>query len=157
MDECSNQRLSICARYKLADEESNMALVEVGMISGYAPDKDSLQTLVEDRGTSTEFLSLFKVSKFNKSKFLCYFKVLLSFQDIQRYEVEKDNVVLYFNKLTSQKTCVSFVVNREHVVDLPEPANIKLYDYYQQELSVSTVLNIVPTTKINQNLFFRYC
>ena len=48
-------------------------------------------------------------------------------------------MAIYFDKLTSQKTCISFQANRENVVDNAEPANIKLYDYYQQELTVSTV------------------
>lgn len=52
MDECMTQKLRICARYKLADEESNMALIEVGMISGYVPDRASLQTLLENLATS---------------------------------------------------------------------------------------------------------
>lgn len=61
---------------------------------------------------------------------------------MQRYEEEKDKLVLYYNKLTNQLNCVEFVVNRETVVNRPKPANVKLYDYYQQELSVSAVRRI---------------
>lgn len=46
-NECSLQEITICARYKLADEESNMALLEIGMISGYVPDRASLHLLLD--------------------------------------------------------------------------------------------------------------
>lgn len=50
VDECSMQRITICARYKMADEESNMALIDIGMISGYVPDRSTLHSLVEEPG-----------------------------------------------------------------------------------------------------------
>lgn len=50
VDECSMQKITICARYKMADGESNMALLEIGMISGYVPDR--LHSLLEDPATS---------------------------------------------------------------------------------------------------------
>lgn len=52
VDECSMQKITICTRYKLADGESNMALLEIGMISGYVPDRTSLHSLLEDPATS---------------------------------------------------------------------------------------------------------
>jgi len=51
-DECSTQKITICTRYKMADGESNMALLEIGMISGYVPDRTSLYSLLEDANTS---------------------------------------------------------------------------------------------------------
>lgn len=36
----------------MADGESNMAVLEVGMISGYIPDRMSLHSLLEDPATS---------------------------------------------------------------------------------------------------------
>lgn len=54
-DECNMQEISICARYLLADQESNMALLEIGMISGFFPDRSSLHSLLEDSSKS-EFI-----------------------------------------------------------------------------------------------------
>lgn len=45
--ECSVQEVTLCVRYKVPHEESNMALVEIEMISGYVPTKASLHTLLE--------------------------------------------------------------------------------------------------------------
>ncbi|XP_076658120.1 alpha-2-macroglobulin-like protein 1 [Halictus rubicundus] len=115
-NECSVQEITVCARYKIADEESNMALAEVGMISGYGPDRTSLYSLLEKPSSK-----------------------------VKRFEVEHDVVSIYFDKLTGQKTCISFTVMRETVVDRLEPANVKLYDYYQPELTISSSYNFAPT------------
>ncbi|XP_076621496.1 alpha-2-macroglobulin-P isoform X2 [Colletes latitarsis] len=116
VDECAVQEITVCGRYKLVDEESNMALIEIGMISGYVPDRASLHTLLGVPSTK-----------------------------VKRFEEDHDVVTIYFDKLTGQKTCISFTVIRETVVDLLEPANVKLYDYYQQELTVSSNYNFSPT------------
>lgn len=92
----------------MADEESNMALLEVGIISGYVPDRASLHSLLDP-----------------SSK-------------VKLFEEDQDIVTIYFNKLTGQKTCISFRIIQEYFIDHLKPANIKLYDYYQQELTVST-------------------
>ncbi|XP_050576186.1 alpha-1-macroglobulin-like [Bombus affinis] len=107
-NECSLQEITICARYKLADEESNMALLEIGMISGYVPDRASLHLLLDP-----------------SSK-------------VKRFEEDQDTMTIYFDKLTGQNTCVSFRIIQEYFVDHLKPANVRLYDYYQQELTVST-------------------
>lgn len=106
-DECSMQKLTICSRYKMADEESNMAILEIDMISGFLPDKGTLHALLEDTTTR-----------------------------VKRVEEERNSVAIYFDKLTGDRTCLSFLLNRENIVDNAEPANIKLYDYYRQELVV---------------------
>nr|XP_012138167.1 PREDICTED: murinoglobulin-1-like [Megachile rotundata] len=105
-NECAMQNVTICARYKLADGESNMALLEIGMISGYVPDRESLQSLLQPMSR------------------------------VKRFEENNDVVVIYFDKLFDEKTCVSFTIIRENFVDYLEPANVILYDYYQQELMV---------------------
>ncbi|XP_076671615.1 pregnancy zone protein isoform X2 [Andrena cerasifolii] len=115
-NECSMQEITICARYKMADEESNMALLEVGMISGYVPDRASLHALLRKPSTR-----------------------------VKRFEEDHDVVTIYFDKLTNEVTCISFTVVRKNVVDRLEPANVKLYDYYQQELTISKSYNFAPT------------
>nr|XP_031846680.1 murinoglobulin-1-like [Nomia melanderi] len=115
-NECAVQEITICARYKMADEESNMAVAEVEMISGYAPDRTSLYSLLGKPSTK-----------------------------VKRFEEDHNVVSIYFDKLTGQKTCISFTVVRETVIDHLEPANVKLYDYYQQELTISSSYNFAPT------------
>ena len=58
---------------------------------------------------------------------------------MKRFEEDQDIVTIYFDKLTGQKTCISFKIIQEYFVDHLKPANVRLYDYYQQELTVFTV------------------
>ncbi|XP_018342836.1 PREDICTED: alpha-2-macroglobulin-like protein 1 isoform X2 [Trachymyrmex septentrionalis] len=116
LNECSRQKITICTRYKMADGESNMALLEINMVSGYVPDRTSLHSLLEDPATK-----------------------------VKRFEDDRGIVTIYFDKLINQKTCISFTVTRENIVDRLEPANVKLYDYYQQELTISSSYSFAAT------------
>lgn len=71
------------------------------------------------------------------------------FAEVKRFEEDRDVVTIYFDKLINEKTCISFMVTRENVVDRLEPANVKLYDYYQQELAISSVRIYIQTIKCN--------
>jgi hypothetical protein len=59
--------------------------------------------------------------------------------DVKRWEEEKDHVNFYFEELSTRRQCVGFLVLQETEVENPAPAIVRVYDYYQQELSVSTV------------------
>lgn len=63
---------------------------------------------------------------------------------MKRFEEDHDIVTIYFDNLTGRKTCISFTVVREYVVERLESANVKLYDYYQQELTISSVSSSDP-------------
>ena len=54
-DRCSQQSLSICMRYKLPDEESNMAVLEVVMVTGFVPDKVSLHSLLDEPASGKSY------------------------------------------------------------------------------------------------------
>ncbi|XP_008546856.1 alpha-2-macroglobulin-like protein 1 isoform X1 [Microplitis demolitor] len=118
-DECSMQKINVCARYKMADEESNMALLEIKMISGYVAYKTTLHALLEDSPVTR----------------------------VERFDEEPDgSISIYFDKLTAETTCISFLVWRENIVEKTEPANVKLYDYYRQELMITQSYNFVCCT-----------
>ncbi|XP_067001260.2 alpha-2-macroglobulin-like protein 1 [Anabrus simplex] len=108
VDICTVQRLELCIRYKLPGQNSNMAVLEVNMVSGYAPDRSSLYKLAQERGTN-----------------------------LKRWEEEKEAVNFYFEELTNKRQCIGFLVMQETEVENPSYATVKLYDYYQQELSIS--------------------
>lgn len=46
VDECTVQRIEACVRYKLPDQTSNMAVLEVYMVTGYVADRASLYQLL---------------------------------------------------------------------------------------------------------------
>lgn len=66
-------------------------------------------------------------------------KIWSGVADVKRWEEVKDHVNLYFEELSPRRQCVGFLVVQETEVENPAPAIVRVYDYYQQELSVSTV------------------
>lgn len=49
----------------MADEESNMALLEVGIISGYVPDRASLHSLLDPSSSKFIYFFLLKIKLIN--------------------------------------------------------------------------------------------
>ncbi|PSN55938.1 Pregnancy zone protein [Blattella germanica] len=112
VDECTMQRLEACVRFKIPDQSSNMAVLEVYMVSGYIPDRASLYQLTHQPDIN-----------------------------VKRWEEEKDKVNFYFEELTTRRQCINFLLVQETEVENPSPAVVKVYDYYQQEFSVQTKYN----------------
>ena len=57
---------------------------------------------------------------------------------IKRFELRRDVVVLYFEKMNAQEEyCVAVDVDAVYQVDDKKGANIKIYDYYQPEYEKS--------------------
>ncbi len=42
---CGPQRLTVCVRYASPQQASNMALLEIGLVSGYETNKSSLESM----------------------------------------------------------------------------------------------------------------
>lgn len=108
---CVTKNVKACVSYLLPDGKSNMAVMEVNLISGYIPEKEDLKAAVQANNT------------------------------IKRYEVDGSKISLYIDELTSEKLCVSLRALREVDVEDYKPGSVVVYDYYQPEFSVSEVCN----------------
>jgi hypothetical protein len=71
-------------------------------------------------------------------------KIWSAVAGVKRWEEEKDNVDLYFEELSTRRQCIGFLMIQETEVENPAPAIVRVYDYYRQELSVSTVSSFLP-------------
>ncbi|CAL4154476.1 unnamed protein product, partial [Meganyctiphanes norvegica] len=112
---CNTKRIKTCASYLLPDGKSNMAVIEVKLISGYIPEKSDLKQLV---GYGSGL--------------------------IKRYEVDGNLVTFYIDEFSSEDICVDFRVIREIDVEDAKPGTVKVYDYYQTEFSVSKSYTLPP-------------
>ncbi|GAB6025183.1 C3 and PZP-like, alpha-2-macroglobulin domain containing 8 [Chamberlinius hualienensis] len=109
------QSIEICTSYNAADGHSNMAIVEVQMVTGYEVDKAHLETIK---------------NPVNKLK---------------RWEVNPDGAVeLYFDELTKQLNCFNVIINEKMEVENLKPAAVKVYDYYRPEQSFSMEYTAIP-------------
>ncbi|KAL1420379.1 hypothetical protein MTO96_024211 [Rhipicephalus appendiculatus] len=92
--------IEVCSRY-IGVEDSNMAVIEVGLFSGFEPIKDDLEKARNDSDL------------------------------LAKYEMTEKNVILYFDKIPWESpTCVKFGIERQHVVYNVQSAVVKVYDYY---------------------------
>jgi len=107
---CSSQKLRVCSRY-LGQEDSNMALKEVQLISGFGVEQDSIDKAMRE---------------------------VVGLKDI---ELKDNKVVMYFNKLTDQFTCVNLIMVQESSVQKTKPAFIRVYDYYDTNKEAELAYN----------------
>ncbi|XP_069170675.1 alpha-1-inhibitor 3 isoform X3 [Procambarus clarkii] len=116
-EKCVTKRITVCASYRLPDGKSNMAVIEVNLISGYIPEKDDLKELLK------------------KDK------------NIKRYDVDGSKIAFYIEELTAKDTCANFRVIRDIEVEEVKPGTVRLYDYYQPEFQISKSYTLPPPTE----------
>ncbi|XP_038046262.1 complement C3-like [Patiria miniata] len=90
----------IKVRY-LRGEETGMAIVDVGLYTGFKPKKRELDDVKEQSGGV-----------------------------IQRYEVTDRSVVFYLTKITEEYTVINFNAQRVFSVGKAQPVAVRVYDYY---------------------------
>lgn len=65
-------------------------------------------------------------------------------QQVQKVEVEKNYVELYFNQFTSERSCVTFEVEQDIKMST-KPALVTVYDYYETSDKVTVEYGIKTT------------
>ncbi|KAB7502775.1 Alpha-2-macroglobulin-like protein 1, partial [Armadillidium nasatum] len=102
--------IDICTSYQLPDERSNMAIIEIKLVTGYVPNEDNLKTIVGDSE------GVFK-----------------------RYEVDGKLVTLYLEEITAEKICINFKADQIIPIDSAKPGSVSVYDFYQPEYIVTSI------------------
>ncbi|XP_077515294.1 pregnancy zone protein-like isoform X4 [Amblyomma americanum] len=113
--DCNDHKLKICLRFD-GEQPSNMAVVELKLVSGYTPDEDHIFGLYREKDVK-----------------------------LKRHEVEKNQVNFYFEEITSENKCFDVRVHREFAIEDAKPATVKVYDYYEQENSNSVPYSLVAS------------
>ncbi|XP_075537197.1 pregnancy zone protein-like isoform X12 [Dermacentor variabilis] len=113
--DCNDHKLKICLRYD-GEQPSNMAVLELKLVSGYIPDEDHIYSLYREKDVK-----------------------------LKRHEVEKNQVNFYFEEITSENKCFDVRLHREFAIEDAKPATIKVYDYYEQENSNSVPYSLVAS------------
>ncbi|XP_030832901.1 pregnancy zone protein-like [Strongylocentrotus purpuratus] len=109
-DACQGSfNLNVCVRYLGDDGFSNMAMVEVKLVTGFVPEQKSFNLL--------------------RNGF---------YPELTRAEYRGKTVAMYFNQFTATLLCFDLEVRRVHHVTDPKPGLIKVYDYYAPDVILST-------------------
>lgn len=122
---CRSRDLIICSRYQGPGNSSSMAVIEIGMISGWIPDVSTLQRLVNS-------LEL----------------------GVKKYELDlkqPDVVNLYFDEIPREELCVAFSVVLETTVTSQQPAIAKVFDYYESGLQATILYELSECSEANLN------
>uniref|UniRef100_A0A3P9P539 C3 and PZP like alpha-2-macroglobulin domain containing 8 n=2 Tax=Poecilia reticulata TaxID=8081 RepID=A0A3P9P539_POERE len=115
--------LEVCARW-LHSGSSNMAVIEVPMISGFRADVESLERLMMDKRVG-----------------------------LKRYELNGRKVLFYFDEIPSQcMTCVALQATREYIVGKTAPVPVKIYDYYEPAFEATRFYNVSESSPLAREL-----
>ncbi|XP_061594140.1 C3 and PZP-like alpha-2-macroglobulin domain-containing protein 8 [Cololabis saira] len=118
-----NISLEVCARW-LHSGSSNMAVIEVPMISGFRADVESLERVLMDKRVG-----------------------------LKRYELSGRKVLFYFDEIPSQcMTCVAFQAVREYIVGKTAPVPVKIYDYYEPAFEATRFYNVSESSPLAREL-----
>ncbi|XP_047140666.1 murinoglobulin-1 isoform X2 [Hydra vulgaris] len=109
---CKPQNIKVCAYYTGVGD-SNMAIIDIQMVSGFEPNKESLDK-----------------ARNNKES------------NIKDIEAKGKSVVFYFDKISSSGTCIKFRIDQTSIVEKRKPAAIKVYDYYDTGKSATTLYEV---------------
>ncbi|XP_073478918.1 venom factor-like isoform X2 [Aquarana catesbeiana] len=99
----------ICARF-LKDQDATMSIIDISMMTGFAPDVESLSKLSKP---VDKYISKFEINK---------------------GATEKSTLLLYLDKISHKhRECVKFYAHQIFKVGLVQPASVTVYDYYAPE------------------------
>ncbi|CAG2182540.1 unnamed protein product, partial [Oppiella nova] len=88
---------------------SDMSLIEIGILSGYKPNKDDLEEIIKMEDSL-----------------------------VSKYEISERNIVFYFEKVPfGRPYCLQFRKIQEHSIGNAQAAMVKVYDYYHKDHSCS--------------------
>ncbi|KAL5004832.1 hypothetical protein ScPMuIL_018288 [Solemya velum] len=124
-NDCARRTLNICTKYLGEDGKSNMAIVDVKIVTGWIPVKSTIKELLDDVSVG-----------------------------ITRFEIEKDYVHFYFNELDGVRRCFYFDVEQNLKVPDVKPAKVTVYDYYETDLTVTHLYEIATTCGTKEELPF---
>ncbi|XP_075857344.1 C3 and PZP-like alpha-2-macroglobulin domain-containing protein 8 [Microcebus murinus] len=115
--------LEVCARWLHAGS-SNMAVLEVPLLSGFRVDTESLEQLLFDKHIG-----------------------------MKRYEVAGRRVLFYFDEIPSRcLTCVRFAALREYVVGRTSALPVSVYDYYEPAFEATRFYNVSARSPLAREL-----
>uniref|UniRef100_A0A131YWD5 CD109 antigen (Gov platelet alloantigens) n=1 Tax=Rhipicephalus appendiculatus TaxID=34631 RepID=A0A131YWD5_RHIAP len=100
-------QIKVCTRY-LGGNESNMAIVDVGLFTGFKPNTADLNKVVSDNA------------------------------EVGKYEERENGVAFYLDTVkATTETCLKFRIDREFNVTNLQTSTVRVYDYYEGGASPS--------------------
>ncbi|XP_075715285.1 A.superbus venom factor 1-like [Rhinoderma darwinii] len=116
--------VEVCARY-LKDSDATMSIIDVSMMTGFAPDISSLNKLM--KGVD-KYISKFEINK---------------------DATEKGSLIIYLDKVShKEEECIKFYAHQIFKVGLIQPASVTVYDYYTPENRCTKFYHVDKNSKL---------
>ncbi|XP_063289835.1 alpha-2-macroglobulin-like [Pelobates fuscus] len=119
----TNFEIVVEASYTGTRHSSNMALIELDLLTGFILDRKSVNQLEHLNPIVQN-----KVGQKNKKS-----KALLHNPHVKRIEIKANRLMIYLDELTHEKQTLSFITKQEMHVDNLDPAAAIVYDYYEPD------------------------
>merc|ERR1739838_591919 len=121
---CKWRQFETCLTYQ-GESSSGMVMVEVKMVSGWIPDKESLKKITS--GSKT----------------------------IKRFDVDPRMIKFYLDNLKADSTfCFEYLVEQQIRVGNAKPGLVKVYDYYEPDIVVDRKFKIKQTCGTKEEIPF---
>ncbi|CAB3978842.1 alpha-2-macroglobulin-like isoform X1, partial [Paramuricea clavata] len=121
---CYPLQLKIGAKW-LKENVSNMAIVDVKLVSGFSVNEKTLQQKLKQPEIAIEFFAR------NNEE---------SEAILKRYEIDGQNVILYFDELKTMNFSLDII--QSTLVKKTKPGVVKVYDYYDPESQAKVMYKI---------------
>ncbi|KAM4038068.1 complement C3 [Anomaloglossus baeobatrachus] len=116
--------VEICARH-LKGSDATMSIFDVSMMTGFAPDVESLNKL--SKGVE-KYISKFEINK---------------------ESTDKGTLIIYLDKIShKEENCIKFTVKQIFKVGLIQPASVTVYDYYTPENRCTKFYHVDKDSKL---------
>ncbi|KAG8573859.1 hypothetical protein GDO81_008886 [Engystomops pustulosus] len=120
----STVSMTICTRF-LKNRDSTMSILDISMMTGFAPDITSLDKL--KKGVD-RYISSFEI---NKGAF------------------DKGTLILYLDRIShAEEDCLTFYLHQFFEVGLIQPGSVTVYDYYSQENRCTKFYHVSEDSKL---------
>ncbi|XP_072005886.1 A.superbus venom factor 1-like isoform X1 [Engystomops pustulosus] len=120
----STVSMTICTRF-LKNHDSTMSILDISMMTGFAPDTSSLDKL--KKGVD-RYISSFEI---NKGAF------------------DKGTLILYLDRIShKEEDCVKFYLHQFFEVGLIQPGSVTVYDYYSPENRCTKFYHVSEDSKL---------
>ncbi|XP_073510478.1 complement C3 [Phyllobates terribilis] len=116
--------MEICARH-LKDSDATMSILDISMMTGFAPDIESLNKL--SKGVD-KYISKFEINK---------------------ESTDKGTLIIYLDKISHKREeCIKFTTKQIFKVGLIQPASVTVYDYYTPENRCTKFYHVDKNSKL---------
>ncbi|KAL5005061.1 hypothetical protein ScPMuIL_018517 [Solemya velum] len=119
--DCGRRTLGICTSYLGPGGKSNMAVIDIKLVTGWSVEQETLEKLLNAN----------------------------TVRWMKKYEVDEERgyIHIYFEHLDDRQICLHFDISQNTEIANVKPAMVRVYDYYETDYVVTSMYELPPCGK----------